>query len=73
MFVVAASSDLGHPFRPRQKGWVWEDNRLSRYDIRAEGALPPSVTVIARVKKMGYWICNVSLRRINSKIEICEL
>ena len=29
--------------------WVWEESRLSRYDIRAAGALPPSITVIARV------------------------
>ena len=26
-------------------------NRLSRYDIRAEGALPPSITVTADLKK----------------------
>ena len=61
--------------RSRQKGWGlgWEENRFSRYDIRAEGALPPSITVIARGKILGYWICNVSLRRINSKIEMCAL
>ena len=47
-------------------------NRLSRYDIRAEGALPPSITMITRVKHLGYWICNMFLR-INSKIEICAL
>ena len=27
----------------------WEKSRLSRYDIRAEGAIPPSITVIGRV------------------------
>ena len=38
-FVVGASSDLGQPFCPRQKCWGlgWEESRLSRYDIRAEG------------------------------------
>ena len=47
----------------------WGKNRLSRYDIRAEGALPPSITVIARLKNcLGYWICNVSLKKINSEI-----
>ena len=30
-------------------------NRLCRYDIRAEGALPPSITMIARQKMFGYW------------------
>ena len=72
-FVVGASSDLGQPFRPRQKRWVWiwEENRLSGYDIRADGALPPSITVIAGVENLGYWICNVSLKRVNSKIDLC--
>ena len=32
-----------------KKGLGREDNMLSRYDIRAEGALPPSITVIARI------------------------
>ena len=52
MFVVGASSDLGQPFRPRQNSWGlgWEESRLSCYDIRTEEALPPSITVIARVK-----------------------
>ena len=27
----------------------WGESRLSRYDIRAEGALPPGITVIARL------------------------
>ena len=47
--------DLGQPFRPRQKhgGLGREQNMLSRYNIRAEGALPPSITVIARRKKIG--------------------
>ena len=47
---MGASSDLGQPFRPRQKqlGLDWGKNRLSRYDIRTEGALPLSITVIAR-------------------------
>ena len=50
---MGASSDLGQPFSPRKKRWGlgWEENRLSRYDIRAEGALPPSITVIVRVNK----------------------
>ena len=30
-----------------------EKSKLSRYDIRAEGALPSSITVIARVKQVG--------------------
>ena len=45
MFVVGASSDLGQSFRPRQKirfGEVTE--QVSRYDIHAEGAFPPSVS-----------------------------
>ena len=29
-------------------GLGWEESRLSHNDIRAEGALPPSITVIAR-------------------------
>ena len=39
------------PFAQDKKSWVlcWGKNRLSRYDIRAEGALLSSVTVIARV------------------------
>ena len=51
MFVVGASSDLGQTFRPRQKhlGFGWEESRLSHYDICAEGALLPSITVIARM------------------------
>ena len=44
-FVVGPNSDLGQPFRSRQK----EEGRLFHYDIRAERALPPSITVIARV------------------------
>ena len=42
-FVVGTSSDLGRPFRPWQKRWGlgWEESRFSRYDIHAEGALPP--------------------------------
>ena len=42
---MGSSSDLGQPFRPRQKGGVW----FSHYDIHTEGALPPSITVIARL------------------------
>ena len=38
MFVVGAGSDLGQSFSRRQKSW------LSRYDVRAEGALTPSIT-----------------------------
>ena len=56
---MGASSDMGQPFRPRQKSWGlgWEESRLSRYDIRAEGALPPSM--IARV---GYniYVCELA-------------
>ena len=65
MFVVGASSDQDQPFHQRQKMLGWEENRLSRYDIRAEGALPPSITVIAIFKNRDYWICNVSLKKIN--------
>ena len=69
-FVVGACSNLGQPFRPKQKqlDLDWTKNRLSRYDIRAEGALPPSITLITRSKQICFWICNVSLKRINSKI-----
>ena len=48
-------------------GLGWEESRLYRYNIRAEGTLPPSITVTARVKIIGYWICNVSLNGMNSK------
>ena len=53
---MGASSDLGQPFRPKQNGSSlgWEESRLSRYDILAEGALLPSITVITRVKKNGF-------------------
>ena len=56
--VVGASSDLGQSFLPRQKrlDLGWGKNRLSRYDIRAEGALPPSITVIARLKKFAMFL-----------------
>ena len=39
------------PFIQDKKVWGlgWEESRLSCYDIRAEGALPPSKTVIVRV------------------------
>ena len=52
---------------PRQKklGLDWGKNRLSRY-ICAEGALPASITVIARLNHFG--LLDVSLKRINSKI-----
>ena len=48
---MGISSDLGQPFHPRQKRWglPWKNSRLSRYDIRIEEALPPSITVIARL------------------------
>ena len=42
---MGASSDLG---QPKTKKLGWGKNRLSRY-IRAEGALPLSITVIARL------------------------
>ena len=44
-FVMGASSDLGLPFRPRQNigVWVGNENRLSRYDGRAGGALPRNI------------------------------
>ena len=57
----------------KKLGWGWGKNRLSCYDLHAEGALLPSITVIARLKHLGYWVCNVSLKIINSKIEICAL
>ena len=50
-----------------------KENRFSRYDINAEGTLTPSITMMVKVKHLGYWICNVSLKIINSKIEICAL
>ena len=48
---MGASPHLGQPFRPNQKGWGlgWEKNKLSRYEIRAGCALPPSITVTTRV------------------------
>ena len=55
MFVVGASSDLGQPFCPTQISWVWVGGRIgySHYNIRTEGALPPSITVIVRFKNLG--------------------
>ena len=52
---MGASSDLGQSFRPSKKKLClgWGKNRLSRYDIPAEGALPPSITVIAKLKTIG--------------------
>ena len=37
---------MGQPFRPRLKCWGlgWEENRLSYYNIHAEGALSSTVT-----------------------------
>ena len=66
---MGASSDMGHPFRPRQKqlGLGWGKNRLSRYDIRAEGALPPSITVIARVKNRAIGFAMFLLRELIPK------
>ena len=51
---MGASSDLGQPFRPRQKSWGlgWEESSLSRYDFHAEGALLPSITD-GESKKIG--------------------
>ena len=53
--------------KTKKVGFHLGKNRLSHYDIRAEGTLPPSrhITVIAM---LGYWICNACLKRINSKI-----
>ena len=48
---MGASSELGHPFRPRKKIGLGK-SRLSHYDIRAEGTLLPNITVI-RVKKLA--------------------
>ena len=64
MFVVGASSDLGPHFHQRQKGLGlgWEESRLSHYDIRAEGALPPSVNVIVSVftiSSKGSFMCTI--------------
>ena len=46
-----------HPLSPRTKKLKWvcvlEESRLYRYNIRAEGTLPPSITVIARVKNIA--------------------
>ena len=42
--------------------------RRARYRlsyIPPEGTLPPSITLIARLKELGLWICLISLRRIN--------
>ena len=72
-FVVGASSDLGQSFRPRQKrfgvGWgvgVGE-KRLSRSDIRADEELPPSITVIAKLKNSGLIDLQFLLRELIPK------
>ena len=46
MFVVGGISDMGQPFRPRLKCWGlgWVENRLSYYNIHAEGALSSAIT-----------------------------
>ena len=51
---MGASSDLGQPFRPRQKclDLGWEVSRLSPYAIHAEGALLPRITVIVRISSL---------------------
>ena len=43
------------PFIQAKTNWGlgWDENRFSHYDIRSEEALPPSITVIARVKNLG--------------------
>ena len=62
-FIVGASSDLAQPFRPRQKLFVLggEKSRLSRYDIRAEGALPPGITVITKRTGIRFLGCRYGL------------
>ena len=70
---MGASSDLCQPFRPRKKvGLGWRKNRLSRYDIRAEGALPLSISVIARLKYLGYGIRNELLMKVNVALILNE-
>ena len=45
------------PFVHDKKGvcFGWDKNRFSHYDIRAEGALPPSITMIARMVGYVFW------------------
>ena len=50
-FVVGTSYDLGQPFRLRHKSWVWVGGRIG-YLITIF-ALLPSITEIARLKKIG--------------------
>ena len=49
---MGALSHLGKPFFPWQKSWNlgWDENRFSYYNICAEGALLPSITVLVRHK-----------------------
>ena len=56
-------------FYKKKLGYGWGKNRLSCYNICAE-ALLSRIIVIARLKCLGYWICNVSLKRMNSEISI---
>ena len=48
--------------KTKKKTWGsgWEEIRLYPYDIRAEGALPPSITVIARVVRVGCGVVQYS-------------
>ena len=51
---MGASSDLDQLFRPRQKSWVWVGGRIGHLvKTFALKDIPPSITVIARVKKNG--------------------
>ena len=62
--------------KKREKKWGlgWEKSRLPRYDIRAEGALGTAqYNCDSDSKKIGYFICNVSLKRINSKQKYVRL
>ena len=60
---------LYRPFLPDKKGeFGLGGSRLSHYDIRAEGALPPSTTVIARVKNGPVQFTYVFNVHIQSKL-----
>ena len=63
---MGTNSDLGQPFRPRAKrgGLGWEKSRLSHYDIRAEGALPFSIIMKARIPSVVF-LSNISNFTIN--------
>ena len=57
-----AISAQGKPFRPREKCDLGEGKTQdSRYNIFAEGALPPGlITMVTKVIRESYGICRAS-------------